>query len=70
MTHPSTDPARILADSLNADPAIFAETLLRKFLVRWKLFAACALLVPVFTVGVACIVPTTYKCTAQVLVRH
>ncbi|MGA3008244.1 MAG: Wzz/FepE/Etk N-terminal domain-containing protein, partial [Opitutaceae bacterium] len=46
-----------------------AESLTQKFLVRWKLFTACALIVPLIAVGLTALVPVTYKSTAQVLIR-
>jgi tyrosine-protein kinase Etk/Wzc len=63
------DPARILAASLDAEPAFSAEGIVQKFLVRWKLFAACTLIAPVVALAVAALIPTTYKSTAQVLIR-
>jgi len=63
------DPARILAASLDSEPAFTAEGITQKFLVRWKLFAACTLIVPVVALLVAALIPTTYKSTAQVLIR-
>jgi Mrp family chromosome partitioning ATPase len=70
VTKTKLDPARMLAASLDADPAVSAESIIQKFLIRWKLFAACALIVPAIAVSLACVVPTTYKSTAQVLIRH
>jgi Mrp family chromosome partitioning ATPase/uncharacterized protein involved in exopolysaccharide biosynthesis len=63
------DPARILAASLDSEPAFTAEGIMQKFLVRWKLFAACTLITPVVALWVAALIPTTYKSTAQVLIR-
>jgi Mrp family chromosome partitioning ATPase len=63
------DPARILAASLDSEPAFTSEGIMQKFLVRWKLFAACTLIVPVVALAVAALIPTTYKSTAQVLIR-
>jgi Mrp family chromosome partitioning ATPase/capsular polysaccharide biosynthesis protein len=60
----------MLAASLDADPAVSAESIIQKFRIRWKLFACCALIVPAIAVGLACVVPTTYKSTAQLLIRH
>jgi len=70
VTKTNLDPARILAASLDADPAVSAESLAQKFLIRWKFFLACALIVPAVAVSLASLVPTTYKSTAQVLIRH
>ncbi|HXC01283.1 MAG TPA: Wzz/FepE/Etk N-terminal domain-containing protein [Opitutaceae bacterium] len=63
------DPARIIAASLDSEPAFSAEGIMQKFLVRWKLFVACTLIVPVVALAVAALIPTTYKSTAQVLIR-
>jgi capsular polysaccharide biosynthesis protein len=63
------DPARILAASLDSEPAFTAEGIMQKFLVRWKLFAACTLIVPAVALWVAALIPTTYKSTAQLLIR-
>lgn len=60
----------MLAASLDADPAVSAESIIQKFRIRWKLFAACAVIAPAIAMSLACLVPTTYKCTAQVLIRH
>lgn len=70
MTKPRPDPARILAGNLDTDPAISADVIIQKFLIRWKLFAICVVIVPAIAVSLACEVPSTYKSTAQVLIRH
>lgn len=70
MTTSKFDPARALAASLDANPAVSAETVLQKFLVHWKLFVACTLIVPVLAVAVSLLIPTTYKSSAQVLIRN
>jgi Mrp family chromosome partitioning ATPase/uncharacterized protein involved in exopolysaccharide biosynthesis len=69
VTTPKFDPARALAASLDANPVVSAETVLQKFLVHWKLFVACTLIVPVLAVAVSLLIPTTYKSSAQVLIR-
>jgi len=60
----------MIAASIDTAPAVSAETIIKKFLVRWKLFAACALIVPTIAVGLGHLIPTTYKSSAQVLLRH
>ena len=70
MAKPLIDPAQLIAENLNADAAISAETLIQKFLVRWKLFAICALLVPLVAVLLAHQIPTNFKASAQILLRH
>ncbi len=70
MTKTRPDPARIIADNLDSDPAISAEVIIQKFLIRWKLFAMCVVIVPAIAVSLACVVPNTYKTSAQVLIRH
>ncbi|HTQ31672.1 MAG TPA: hypothetical protein VMI53_10735 [Opitutaceae bacterium] len=70
MTKPKLDPARILAASLDADPAVSAENIIQKFLVRWKLFTACTLIVPLIALWLCYLVPETYKSTAQLLIRN
>jgi Mrp family chromosome partitioning ATPase/uncharacterized protein involved in exopolysaccharide biosynthesis len=69
VTKTKLDPARMLAASLDADPAISAESIIQKFLIRWKLFTACALIVPLIAVALSSLVPSTYKSTAQLLIR-
>jgi Mrp family chromosome partitioning ATPase/capsular polysaccharide biosynthesis protein len=69
VTNTKSDPARILAASLDANPAISAEGIIQKFLVHWKLFTACALIVPLIAVSLSSLVPATYKSTAQLLIR-
>jgi Mrp family chromosome partitioning ATPase/uncharacterized protein involved in exopolysaccharide biosynthesis len=70
VTKAKIDPAHIIAASLDADPAVSAESIIQKFRIRWKLFAACTLIVPAIAVSLASMVPTTFKCTAQMLIRH
>ncbi len=69
MTTTSLDPARLLAASLDANPEISAESITQKFLVRWKLFTACTLIVPLIALWIASLIPSTYKSTAQMLIR-
>jgi uncharacterized protein involved in exopolysaccharide biosynthesis/Mrp family chromosome partitioning ATPase len=70
VTKSKIDPARLLADNLDASPEISVETIIKKFLVRWRLFVACALLVPLIAVGLSHLIPSTYKSSAQLLIRH
>lgn len=70
MTNHAFQPARHVAESLAAGPAISADTVLRKFLVRWKVFAFCALAVPAVAVTLSHFVPPTYLSSAQILIRH
>ena len=69
MTTTTLDPARLLAASLDANPEISAESITQKFLVRWKLFTACTLIVPLIALWIASLIPSTYKSTAQILIR-
>lgn len=64
------DPARVIGASLDHDPAISAETLLKKFLVRWPVFAACLAIVPAVALFLGHQIPSSYKGTAQILIRH
>ena len=70
MTTSRPDPARVIAASIDTTPSVSAETILKKFWVRWKLFTACALIVPAVAVGLGHLVPTNYKSSAQILIRH
>lgn len=70
MPKSTLDPAQLIADNLNADAAISAETLIRKFVVRWKLFVICALVVPLIALLLAHQIPSTFTASAQILFRH
>ncbi|HZP61007.1 MAG TPA: hypothetical protein VFB27_11850 [Opitutaceae bacterium] len=70
MTKPTIDPARLLATSLDADPAVSAGSIVQKFFIRWKLFAACALIAPLIALWLCYLIPETYKSTAQLLIRN
>lgn len=70
MAKSPLDPAQLLAENLNADAAISAENLIQKFLLRWKLFTACVLIVPLVAVLLAHQIPTNFKASAQILIRH
>lgn len=67
---PSKDPSLILAESLQSDPAISAETLFERFRIRWKFFVICAVVTPLIALALAHQIPLTYKSSAQILVRH
>jgi Mrp family chromosome partitioning ATPase len=67
---PPFDPAKKLAESLDSPAEISVGDLFQKFLLHWKLFLACAIVAPLVAVGLAALVPATYKATAQVLVQH
>jgi uncharacterized protein involved in exopolysaccharide biosynthesis len=64
------DPAQRLADSLENPPDISIRTLVDKFLLHWKLFAACTLVAPAIAVGLMALVPITYKASAQIVIEH
>jgi Mrp family chromosome partitioning ATPase/capsular polysaccharide biosynthesis protein len=70
VTKPTLDPARIVADNLDASPDISAETVIKKFVVRWRLIAACTFIVPLIAVGLSHLIPPVYKASAQLLIRN